>query len=40
MTEQNHMNLKFYSMIEDHVLFHNMQHVVQEEEESQVPYYL
>lgn len=37
MTEQNHMNLKFYSMIEDHVL---MQHVVQEEEESQVPYYL
>lgn len=30
MTEQNHMNLKFYSMIEDRIHFHNIQHVAEE----------
>lgn len=30
MTEHNHMNLKFYSMIEDRIHFHNIQHVAEE----------
>lgn len=30
MTEHKHLNLKFYSMIEDHIHFHNIQHVAEE----------